>query len=72
MKSLSSGEAKEVLGLIVPLIKIKNYKSQVPFPVDIFDAVQLITEIRNASPMENLSDVHVTFDKCVQKVCSAL
>ncbi|PIE48164.1 MAG: hypothetical protein CSA42_00270 [Gammaproteobacteria bacterium] len=51
--------AKEILGLIVPLIKIKNYKSQIPFPEDIYYAAQLIAEIKNGTPKEKLSKEHV-------------
>jgi hypothetical protein len=59
ISTFKSSEAKEILGLIVPLIKIKNYKSQIPFPEDIFHAAQLIAEIKSGTPKESLSEEHV-------------
>ncbi|ASF44987.1 hypothetical protein [Methylovulum psychrotolerans] len=56
---LDSDNAKAVLDLVVPLIKIKNYKSQIPFPVNFYDAVNLIAEIKSTEPSEDkLSKAH--------------
>lgn len=59
ISTFKSSEAKDLLGLIIPLIKIKNYKSQIPFPEDIFHTTKLIAEIKNGTPMDNLSEEHV-------------
>lgn len=53
---LSTADAQAALGLILPLIKIKNYKSQIPFPVDLFEAVGLIAEVKNSVPAISLLD----------------
>lgn len=66
-KILSSDCADKVLSLIVPLVKIKNYKSQIPFPIAIFDAISLIVEIKNTSPSEDVSNSHIKlFEKFIE------
>ena len=56
---LESDSANKILNLIVPLVKIKNYKSQIPFPVNLYDAIKLIVDIKNTNPSENVSEKHV-------------
>ena len=63
-KILSSDHSDKVLSLIVPLIRIKNYKSQIPFPVALFDAVKLIVDIKNTAPSEDVSRKHVELFEC--------
>ncbi len=57
---LGSNSANKVLELIIPLVRIKNYKSQIPFPINLYDAVKLIVEIKNTPPGENVSDEHIS------------
>ena len=56
---LETESAKKIVDLIIPLVKIKNYKSQIPFPENIHDAVKIIIEIKNSQPEENVSKRHV-------------
>jgi len=56
---LNSDCAEQILALILPLIKIKNYKSQIPFPVAIYDAVREIINLKNIPPLQCLSDEQV-------------
>ncbi|VAW40230.1 Cysteine desulfurase [hydrothermal vent metagenome] len=58
--TLNSDCANQVLALILPLIKIKNYKSQIPFPVAIYDAVREITKLKNTNPLQDLSGEQIT------------
>lgn len=50
----SSADAQAALGLLLPLIKIKNYKSQIPFPDHIFEAAALIAELKNSASTASL------------------
>ncbi len=52
----SSVDAQAAFGLLLPLIKIKNYKSQIPFPDHLFEAAALITEVKNSAPTISLLD----------------
>ena len=45
--SLNPNSSGQILALILPLIKIKNYKSQIPFPIAIYEAVRVVIEIKN-------------------------
>ena len=58
-ETFNSDEAGKVLSLVAPLIEIKNYKSQTPFPVSLFDAAKIIIEIKNTAASENISSAHV-------------
>lgn len=51
-----SQDANAVYALIIPLIKIKNYKSQIPFPEEFFRAARLIVDIKNSDTTKNFSD----------------
>jgi len=63
---LSSSCARDVLSLIIPLIKIKNYKSQIPFPVVIFDVVEKVVELKNTVPTHELSETEILiFDQLI-------
>ena len=43
---LTSRDGARVLNLLLPVIKIKNYKTQVPFPENVTDLVDLILRLR--------------------------
>lgn len=57
---LNSEEARLICELITPVIKIKNYKSQTPFPLAIYEAAMVIVNIKNTTPSANVSESHVT------------
>ncbi|WP_095049827.1 hypothetical protein [Pseudomonas sp. Irchel s3h9] len=48
-KVLTSDSFKQALEVILPLIAIKNYKSQIPFPEDVFTAIKAILNVRKVS-----------------------
>lgn len=52
----ASADVQSSLALILPLIKIKNYKSQIPFPDELFEAARVIVEIKNSDPEDCLQD----------------
>ena len=56
---LNTDNTNRVLSLIVPLIRIKNYKSQIPFPTELFDAVKLIVKIKNSDTSESFPNDHI-------------
>ncbi len=56
---LYSDEARLICELITPVIKIKNYKSQTPFPLALYEAAMLVVKIKNSAPAENVSKRHV-------------
>ena len=45
-----SDEFAKALQLIVPVIAIKNYKSQIPFPEDLVSVIQCMASIRSITP----------------------
>ena len=48
-KVLTSDSFKQALEIISPLVAIKNYKSQIPFPEDVISAIEAILNIRKVS-----------------------
>ena len=48
-KVLTSDSLKQVLEIILPLIAIKNYKSQIPFPEDVISAIEAILNVRKVT-----------------------
>ena len=62
---VQSEEFAKLLELIAPVIAIKNYKSQIPFPEDLASVVLCIIEIRSALPSNSdvLSRHKAPFDK---------
>ena len=60
---LNSEEARLICEIITPLITIKNYKSQTPFPLAIYDAARTIVNIKNTTPSTNISKIHVDLFK---------
>ncbi|MFM9380229.1 hypothetical protein [Pseudomonas sp. UV AK001] len=48
-KVLTSDSFKQALEIISPLIAIKNYKSQIPFPEDVISAIEAILNIKKVS-----------------------
>jgi hypothetical protein len=62
---VQSGEFAKLIELIAPVIAIKNYKSQIPFPEDLVSVVLCIIEIRSAPPSSSdvLSRHKAPFDK---------
>jgi len=48
-KILTSDSFKQALEIISPLVAIKNYKSQIPFPEDVISAIEAILNIRKVS-----------------------
>jgi hypothetical protein len=48
----------QILSLLLPLIKIKNYKSQIPFPVTVFDAIERIVELKSMNTNTALDKAH--------------
>lgn len=57
---LRSECGSEILTLILPLIYIKNYKSQIPFPIEIYSAVESIVELKNSNAEEALNEMHTS------------
>lgn len=55
---LGSDQANLIFQLLAPLIRIKNYKSQIPFPVEVYAAAQMVASIRNSQPEADLSAEH--------------
>lgn len=47
---LSSADGQNTLALILPIVMIKNYKSQIPFPPNLSEVVVMITQIKNHDP----------------------
>lgn len=62
---INGEDFKKFSSLIRPIIAIKNYKSQIPFPEDLASVVQCIISIRGAKPdSDNILKTHRTqFDK---------
>lgn len=56
VRILTSADAQATLGLVLPLIKIKNYKSQIPFPEQLFQAASLIVAVKNSAPTTSILD----------------
>ncbi|UWF51526.1 hypothetical protein NYP20_11390 [Pseudomonas sp. N3-W] len=48
-KVLASESFKQALEMILPVISIKNYKSQIPFPEDIFAVVETVLSVRKVT-----------------------
>ncbi|WP_095118565.1 hypothetical protein [Pseudomonas sp. Irchel s3f10] len=46
---LASESFKQALDIILPVIAIKNYKSQIPFPEDVLAVVETVLEVRGAT-----------------------
>lgn len=46
---LASAEFKAAIAMIEPLIEIKNYKSQVPFPRDVVATLECIADMRSSA-----------------------
>jgi hypothetical protein len=57
--TFASKQAKAVYALVIPLIKIKNYKSQIPFPEEFFHAATVIVNIKNSDTTNSLSDENI-------------
>lgn len=56
VRIFSSTDTQAALVLLLPLIKIKNYKSQIPFPDQLFEAAALIAEVKNSATTISLLD----------------
>ena len=56
---LNSEEARRIYQLLIPVIKIKNYKSHIPFPIELYEAALIIVNIKNSTSTENMSETHI-------------
>ena len=68
LEVLSSEQTKRAIDLIAPLIEVKNYKSQVPFPRDVLGVVSCIAGIRTTavSPSDVFAHHGTLFERLVE------
>lgn len=64
---ISSGAFKEFVALILPVIAIKNYKTQVPFPEDVLAVVEAVVLARKAAidAVDRFKELETSFNKLV-------
>jgi hypothetical protein len=62
---IASASFKECVAIIQPVIAIKNYKSQVPFPEDLLSAVETVVALRKADvdPSDQFKNLDSLFNK---------
>lgn len=59
LKLIRGEEFKKISSLIRPVVAIKNYKSQIPFPEDLATVIHCLIEIREIKPeLGNILNAH--------------
>jgi hypothetical protein len=57
---IASPEFRNAMALLQPLIEIKNYKSQIPFPTDLSDMLSTLADLKSQVPDQHPLDNAVT------------
>lgn len=62
---LASESFKQVLEMILPIIAVKNYKSQIPFPEDVFAVVESLIKLKGVTidTSDRFSGLTLIFNK---------